>query len=161
MGIHFEPLFGGGMPAFDSRFEGFWLDKPDWDQTLTGLRQSGETGPQEEQQLRQFTQHGYVILRGAVSSSVIGALTREISLIHRHSEHYVVRTHRQAYAHATKAAMANKKSRLIDLHVNSGHARHALFSPAIKRFIFALRRVFPALSKALRGIRQYTHQHPE
>ena len=123
------------MPAFDSRFPGFWTDNPDWEETLEALERGGSVNPEESALLRQFAETGYVIIRGAISPRLAEALVADIEATGRNSSYYIARTNRQSYRAASRDVLEDPRARLIDIHVNSRLARRAMFATPIKRFL--------------------------
>lgn len=111
-----------------------WIDRPDAQQHIDRMLESGAISPEEAGQLVFFRDNGYLILPGAVPVEQVASLRHELSHIWQESEKYVVKLGKDMTMHPDGPVMP-RKSRLFDFYVNSALCREMVFAPVLLRML--------------------------
>lgn len=126
------------MPGSDTPFNPLWIDRPDAQDILAGKLASGELSKKLGKRLSHLIEHGYVVIPRAISGFLASRLAREMSAVTREPDKFIARRNRKAYAHPTEEVAADTSFRIIDFHVNSRHARKAIYCKPISEILQAV-----------------------
>ena len=143
------PVLGGSdpyrepseTPGYASRFGGLWTDLSNARELAHGKMELGLINESERDDLQFWIDHGYVVLRGAVSDALVDALNRDIESIWE-------KGHPRAWINAIEDGRGVTRPfepsdrekvdeivKLIDIYEYLESARHVMFAPAIQRFL--------------------------
>lgn len=121
------------MPGENTRFNPFWVDKPDAEATLRRKVETGEISETLAERLACLIRYGYVIIPAAIDHQLADLLLEEIAAVTQQPDKFIARRNRAAYAHPTEDVARDTSFRIIDFHVNSLHASRAIFcSPVVE-----------------------------
>jgi ectoine hydroxylase-related dioxygenase (phytanoyl-CoA dioxygenase family) len=129
------------IPSFASRFGGLWTDLTNAKELALGKLELGFIDESEHRALEFWIDHGYVVLRGAVSDELIAALNRDIESVWKNG-------HTSAWINAIEGGRGVTRPleasdhekvdgivKLIDIYDYLESARRVMFAPAIVRFL--------------------------
>jgi phytanoyl-CoA hydroxylase len=145
-----------------SKFGGLWTDRVDAPQELKRRLAAGEVTPEDAERLTQWMEKGYVVLPGAVSTSVCDDVRQVIeqawSLGDERLRVFPPGSHEPI---EISPDLPTDRLRIIDIYAFVESARMALFSPPITHFLELVFERPPVLFQSLsfeRGSQQGMHQ---
>jgi len=126
------------VPGPGTPFNLLWTDRPDAESILEGKIAAGEVTPQLGERLAHLIRYGYVIIPNAIDHGLADSLADEIAAVTREPDKFIARRNRQAYAHPTQEVVKDLSFRVIDFHVNSRYASHAIYCEPIAEVLEAV-----------------------
>ena len=148
--------------GYHSRFGGLWIDRSDWQQSLTQRVSSQQVSLAEGAQLRDFVRDGFVILPQAASHQAVDAFRREIESAFRNGRpDLLYQAHGSQATKPLEGPVDRLGTRVVDSYVSLPQALDLFTSPALIRFLSLIFDDVPLLFQSLsfdQGSQQGLHQ---
>ena len=152
------------LPAFRSRFGGFWTDLGNAGQLLQAKLELGTITESQADQLAFWIEHGYLVIDDAVPGDVIDRVNEDVERAWRGGLPSVWVEHWEDHKLLVEPVgpeFKDKPNKLLDLFVGSVITRQAMFAEPIREFLSLVFErppmAFQSLS-FLRGTGQPIHQ---
>ena len=145
-----------------SRYGGMWIDRNDWKQNLENRITKGLVSPDAAKQVKDFVEHGYLIIPGAVAPEVVDRFSNEITKAWLHGdEQLLIMMPGESAGTPLKAGRERKQARVVDVYAFYQSALDILLSDRISRFLKLIFDDDPLLFQSLSfdcGSEQDLHQ---
>ncbi len=125
-------------PTYRSRFGGLWPDRSDALDVLEGRRRLGWLRERDVELFRNWIDHGYVVLPGAVPRRRVDALRTDVERTWKRPPEglFVEHVVEGALMYAPmRPELRDGPHKVLDLHAFSKAARRALFSAPVQDFL--------------------------
>lgn len=121
-------------PGFHSPLGGLWTDRLDAADRLERRLRAGELTDPQAQRLRDWIEHGFVVLPGAVPAELADGIRRRVEAAWE-SLDPGLSMERDGAVTPLDPALRSKHYKLLDLYVRSREALEAAFAPAVREFL--------------------------
>jgi len=147
------------LPYFSS-CGGLWIDRYDWAERLERKRTSGEITPQEAEDLRFYSEQGYLIFPQAVPRTTADAYRAYFDRIWIDPPPNVWVIH-QHKVKALDPVMIDDVAKVADLHYYFPRASSIVYPPRVRRFLEILYERAPVIFQSMttrKGTEEVLHQ---
>ncbi len=161
---HINRLAAPNQPAegYFSRFGGLWTDRRDAAAELDRRVRAGTVPAEDQDGLRHWIEHGWVVLPGAVPPEVCDEVRSAIDgALSEGDERLLMHSPASEDYQPVKGGVDTERARIVDAYVHLEPARRALFAEPIVHFLETVFDDAPLLFQSLsfqKGSQQQVHQ---